>query len=446
MELLKNQIICKRARYLATDEIRCHMQEQKEAYIEDGMEENKAEQKAVEDMGDPIMVGKQLNKVHKPKIPWSLMGIVLFLALSGFLLQKDIDGTFNGYQWCAIGLVVMFLLQISDYTLLYRIWSKKIKVVWLLIIMGSIVNLKIIFGINEINEINGYTEEIFYGSVLLVPLLPVVLYACKNKGYRGMIYYGFAGIGIESILLSTSNGSRLVEFAALICFLFIVAIVWDWFGIGRKRGFILLGVLFFLVCMFVVILIIRYHFGNRSFITTYQMQRLKSAMSAILGPQDEFTNSIQYQFTQVKNAMNQIQWIGGADNTYLNEVYEPMDYLCGVSSDFILTYVAMKYGLLAALGLMLVSMTLAGAGMFYSLRQNNYLGKYIGLACNFFLLTQTICYSLTNFGIMDLFLREALPFVSAGNKMFITFSVLMGINLSVFYNGNLVQNPVVSQQ
>ena len=70
------------------EELETHIQELKQEYIKDGLNEKEAEEKAVSQMGVAEDIGKQLNKIHKPKLDWkllflifTLMGFGLFVAI-----------------------------------------------------------------------------------------------------------------------------------------------------------------------------------------------------------------------------------------------------------------------------------------------------------------------------------------------------------------------------
>lgn len=57
---------------LVCEQIKAKEIEQK---IKEGVHREEAIQQAIRQMGDPILLGKQLHKVHKPKMEWDLIGI-----------------------------------------------------------------------------------------------------------------------------------------------------------------------------------------------------------------------------------------------------------------------------------------------------------------------------------------------------------------------------------
>ena len=68
-----NQIRCKQARDMVKEEIENHIEDQARAYMEMGIEDNEAEQKAVRDMGDPVEAGVSLDRIHRPQMAWQVL-------------------------------------------------------------------------------------------------------------------------------------------------------------------------------------------------------------------------------------------------------------------------------------------------------------------------------------------------------------------------------------
>lgn len=121
------QIKYKPARESISEELKNHIEELKENYVNQGFEEEKAEIKAVEQMGDSIEIGKKLNKIHKPKFDWKLVLIVILLLFFGFLIsyirttsvllsENEIDYMLQ----YTIALIIGILLSIGVYFLNYK--------------------------------------------------------------------------------------------------------------------------------------------------------------------------------------------------------------------------------------------------------------------------------------------------------------------------------------
>ena len=85
LETAAAQIRWKRARSVVMPELRRHLEDQRDAFAAEGHED--AEGLAVEEMGDPVTVGTELDSIHRPRPQWGLLALTMLLALCGALLQ-----------------------------------------------------------------------------------------------------------------------------------------------------------------------------------------------------------------------------------------------------------------------------------------------------------------------------------------------------------------------
>ncbi|MBR3613899.1 MAG: FtsW/RodA/SpoVE family cell cycle protein [Clostridia bacterium] len=89
-EFLEN--VCDEIRYKPitediSEELKLHIEEGKQYYIENGFSEVEAEEKAVSNMGNAEEIGKRLNKIHRPKLDWILLILVSILVGFGILMS-----------------------------------------------------------------------------------------------------------------------------------------------------------------------------------------------------------------------------------------------------------------------------------------------------------------------------------------------------------------------
>lgn len=82
-----DQIKYKPIRNTIAEELKDHIEDKKEELIEMGQNEEEAEKNAVEQMGDAEIIGKQLNKVHRPRLDWKLLIILVVLLIFGFVIS-----------------------------------------------------------------------------------------------------------------------------------------------------------------------------------------------------------------------------------------------------------------------------------------------------------------------------------------------------------------------
>lgn len=67
LDAVEAQIRWKRARTVAARELETHLEDQQEEFLAEGHPPEEAERLAVEDMGDPVAVGADLDRLHRPR-------------------------------------------------------------------------------------------------------------------------------------------------------------------------------------------------------------------------------------------------------------------------------------------------------------------------------------------------------------------------------------------
>lgn len=81
LKKLTKQIGVSRARKEIMEEYTAHIEDHKEALMAKGFSEAAAEQEVLKQLGDPVIVGRQLNKVHRRGIEWTMTGYFLICAV-----------------------------------------------------------------------------------------------------------------------------------------------------------------------------------------------------------------------------------------------------------------------------------------------------------------------------------------------------------------------------
>ena len=87
VRLCVGQMRCRAMRPVVEKELRAHMEDQEEAYLAEGKTPEEAERLAVAQMGDPVEAGMGLDRVHRPRMDWKVLGLIGALALAGIVLQ-----------------------------------------------------------------------------------------------------------------------------------------------------------------------------------------------------------------------------------------------------------------------------------------------------------------------------------------------------------------------
>ena len=87
LHIVTDQIRCKKARPDVKTELEAHIMDQMEDYRNEGMEEQEAMERAILEMGDPVEVGVELDRIHRPKMSWEILLLVGILGGIGVFLQ-----------------------------------------------------------------------------------------------------------------------------------------------------------------------------------------------------------------------------------------------------------------------------------------------------------------------------------------------------------------------
>ena len=87
LDQVEKQIRQEAVREEIRTELRQHIEDQADIYQESGMNRKDAVEKAVEDMGDPVETGVQLDMVHQPQLDKKLMLAVALILTAEAILQ-----------------------------------------------------------------------------------------------------------------------------------------------------------------------------------------------------------------------------------------------------------------------------------------------------------------------------------------------------------------------
>ena len=116
------QIRWARVRPALRRELMGHLEEQRDTCLADGMDESSAELEALRQMGDPVLIGRQLDAVHRPQPQYVPLLLAVVLAVCGMLIRVLVNHTspIRSLAGMGLGLVLMTALYFFDYRKLVR--------------------------------------------------------------------------------------------------------------------------------------------------------------------------------------------------------------------------------------------------------------------------------------------------------------------------------------
>ena len=119
LRCVTDQIRCKKACPGIEKELEDHITDQAEMYLKKGMTEEQALKKAIAEMGDPVQVGVELDRIHRPQMSWGLVLLAGILGIISIVLQYSTEAVTVYCSWICSD--VGHLLSGLQYT--WKIWK-----------------------------------------------------------------------------------------------------------------------------------------------------------------------------------------------------------------------------------------------------------------------------------------------------------------------------------
>lgn len=390
------QIRWRRARAPLLRELSDHITDQAADYRADGLEEADALDRAVAEMGDPETVGRDLDRLHRPKNRWGLALAVLLLALAGPFLQFMIyqvtgQGVFDVYarqaSWLPVSLVLLCALWFFDCSLLLR--GHRAAQLMAGLFLGALLLTNPDFR--------------FWGLYLILLLpLPYAALLCRfrNAGTAALLLFGLAAWVLPLPALLGSSATVYLITGGTMTLLLLTAAGLGWFA-GKRRKNLLLSLLPTLLGLGVLFL--------SGLQKGYFLRRLSGFLHPELDP-----NGVGYLYLHLRQGT-----LADLRDNVLS------------STDLMLAFLAQWKGewVFPLSAVLLTLATLLLLRRVWKLRSRT--GKLLALSALLPLLLQAVLYLLFNLGYSPLG-PLSLPFLSFGVGYLLLNCLLVGFLLSVF--------------
>lgn len=200
LTILTEQIRCRMARGAVREEFLCHIEDQKAAFLSEGMEQAEAEEAAVREMGDPVETGNELDRIHRPKMAWGMIALIAVLSIVGYLVQYLLQekwiaaggeggaGPSGSIPYMIAGLAVMIGVCLADYTRIAVRARELLILMFLFFAVGPIFfSVSVNGSMNWIEIPLAGTFTLSYVQFLTVPLYAAVLYRYRGQGYSALL-------------------------------------------------------------------------------------------------------------------------------------------------------------------------------------------------------------------------------------------------------------------
>lgn len=426
------QIRCVRARDGVARELADHITDQAAAYEEAGEAHEKAVKKAVLEMGDPVEVGVEMDRIHKPQMDRRLVAMAFAFSIAGFFIIFGIDSFAQHPDYMlrrGVSLLFSFAVMAGMYFLDYSFIGRYAY--------GVCVSMTVVMLIVRVYIVaaSGGISVPFMPVYLYLPVYAAMLYRLRGKGYRA-VAWGMAllaGIIISSHMMAVTL-PVLANIYMICTVLLLIAVRKGWFAVDRKTAAAaIIGVLVLIPAALVIMRVVP---GGEA--DSFRMARLQ----AWLHP-ERYAEGAGYYYMWIRQEWHSVRLIGASpDSLYANaDLAWPPD-----SDACCLLRIICRYGILAGLAVILAFAAVIVRAYHIVRKQKNQLGFMLAAACFMVFAVNCLEGILVNTGYYPMTGSIQLPFVSYGQGTAIAYAALIGLLLSLYRNERIITDRTVTRR
>ena len=423
-----------------SEELKSHIQEIKEEYINKGISKSEAEEKAVSQMGIPEEIGRKLNKIHKPKLDWKLF--LLMIILMGFgvfvaiLKQPIMNDNYIGSTiiYMTIGLILSIGIYFFDYKLLKK-YSTMIYIIASVLMILPIIQFGFrlrgvyniqLFGIN-------ISPSIIALPLYLISFIGFIFNYNKTNNFNMTILNKEIAINKDmvKIIICSVVSLILMEYISSITNAIILGIVYLIISTvkiiqnkkNRIKNLIILYVIPVFIGLMLILILVK---------SPYRFERIVSSFNPEIDPE-----SSGYIGMLQKEILENAKIIGEADTMAVSNSQS----IINVESNYTFIYLLGKAGILVA-GLLVCTIILASIKLIINAKNiKEQYGKFliIGLSSLYILQSFATILMNVNMGIQT---NVNLPFVTYGGVYFIVSILSIAIIFSVYRRKDIYQYEI----
>ncbi len=419
LEQVLHQVRYRRIHPELSKELENHIQDQKSAYMAEGLEEEEALTGALKQMGDPVVIGTQLDRAHRPRLEGSMVVLIVLLILAGMVLRffsspQVFDGLEYYYTQMGVTLLgsgLMFLLYTLDFTILGKLPR---------IIFFSLVALGILaFFISPLA--NGQYRFVTHILILFPTAFAGIIYSMRNQGYGGLVFCGLCFLAPAFMAILTPSLTSLLIISLSCLTLLTVAVAQGHFKVRKPIAYLMMYIPA-LTCL------------------TILFSRIYHRLAMFSSPESDHGGTGYFLDFVVRNILASAKWIGQGNMPQGYEGMSIAQILPSINNDFLMTYTIHRFGWIAFFVVALLFAAFIIRATLLCLRQKSVLARLVSLSVVLTIALQVVCYMVPNLGL-TLFAPLTLPLVSQGNSALLANMCLMGLILSVFRTGRFMRDP-----
>ncbi|EAC5808247.1 FtsW/RodA/SpoVE family cell cycle protein [Listeria monocytogenes] len=395
----------KQAHSMIKKELSNHLEELSHSFQKRGLSIEDADKKAMQEMGDPSAVGKNMNQLHKPRMDWLLIALFILLAGIGFLpLMSDVvspNSFFIKKQivWLALAILALIGFLFFDY--------RKLKNLWMY----------------------------FYAAALILFFTPFLVGVSLTGGGRWV-----------------SLGGIMIDSPAISLFLFFLA----WAGIFTKvtdfkgwKKLVMLLILFwapvisytminrlvFSIIYFLCVLVMSiFYYRRNRFAIKVALGNLLVGIIFISTMILKFSSSyLSDNLISVKAILSQAGWFGKGlhNNLTIPEAH----------TDFVFPFLVYSFGWVFGISLCLLLLVFILRISLNAFKTKDLFGRLLTIGGAVLFTFPAFWNILMGLGIVPIMVVP-LPFISYGGSMLLVYAALLGLILNVYRRKDIVESTI----
>ncbi|MNI17857.1 Rod shape-determining protein RodA [compost metagenome] len=398
-------------------ELESHLTEMIEDKMSEGLDQEQAITVSIEQMGDPVLVGKQLHLAHKPSTDWILLGSLIFMIgfaiMAAYAVQIGISErfqdtfVFHKAVYLGTGILVMLVITFFDYRKLKPLSG----------LLYFVTALGMIYVASFGNAING--KSVFYIGIIYIDIVAMSPY---------LFIIALAGLMTSELWHKHHFVTKLALFVLLPSFLYMKSNSYASFLIyligfmillyfSRKQSKAWLGYLISLGGLFAV--------GILS--SPYRVERLL----AYYNPQND-PLGVGYMTIQTVNAIQGAGLWGHGWGA-------PLATIPYIHSDLIFTYMIHCLGWMMGLVIIIVLGIFIMRLVRIAISLRDTYGRLLVIGLTTIFAIFSVWSILMSVGIVPL-LGISLPFISYGGLHVLMEFAAVGVVLSVYRRKNMMSS------
>jgi cell division protein FtsW (lipid II flippase) len=414
LKVICDQIRWKKAHNVISEELENHILDQKEAFVHSGLDEKTATENALAEMGDPVLIGTELDRAHRPKVDRSIILFIIVALIMNLVIRVIIientdimlSTILKSMFYTAMGIGCMVLAYFLDFSFLVK-YPKRIYFGVIVVMLLIVVRAPVAYAAPYINFI----------QMLLPTALAGIIYKMRTKGYVGIIMSGaFAYLGLLTGMISRNIVSTLL-FLVICCILLTFAIIKGWFNVNK-----LIALLIVYIPMVVTIII-----------TTFDGMYRGTRLRTIVNPFAE-SEAIGYVAATIRRMISGAVFFGTSELGVHYAKGLPLK-----ETDYLLTYLIHRFGWISFILIGAVLSAFLIRAFILCSKQKSLLGKLVAVSVLMTLTMQFVLYIVSNFGLTALS-PLALPLITHSGTATVVNMTLIGLMLSVFTSGDLYRD------